>query len=177
MTDLIKKNGVNFGLILGIVSILIGATLYAINLEFMVSFWIGIIIFFINIGIAIFAIIKSKKGMEGFISFKEAFTAYFITMAIGSAFYVVFMILLLNVIDPGAKEIISELLIEKTVTMMQGMNVPTDAIKEAVKNMQETDNFSPVSQALSYVWSLLFYIIVGLIIAAIFKKNKPMFEN
>ncbi|QYJ68211.1 DUF4199 domain-containing protein [Flavobacterium litorale] len=177
MKEAIKKNGINFGIIIGVVSILISTLLYIIDLELMVSIWVGIIIFLVSLGIGIFAVAKSKKELGGFISFKEAFTVFFISMAISAAISNLFMYGLFNFVDPDAKAELSELVIKKTVTMMQDMGAPSDSIKETAKQLKETDNFSPLSLLKSYVGGLVFHIIIGLIVAAAMKKNKPEFEN
>lgn len=177
MTDFVKKNGVNFGILVGIISILIYTILYSIDLSLLASVWVGIIIFLINLGIGIYAVAKSKKEQGGFISFKEAFTAFFIVMAIGSIINSVFMFVLFNLIDPEAKATISEIVIEKTVTMMQNAGLNSEDIRRTAEEMQNTDNFSALSLVKSYFSGLVLYIIIALIVAAAFKKNKPEFEN
>lgn len=174
MTDVVKKNGVNFGIILGVFSIVASALIYSTDLTMFASFWVGLILFAVSLVIGIVAVAKSKKALGGFISFKEAFTVYFIVMALGSAISSLFMFVLFNLIDPAASEIVMDAAIEKTVSMMQGFNTPTGDIAETVKKMKETDNFSLGSLAMSYVWGLLFHIIIGLIVAASFKKNRDI---
>ena len=84
-------------------------------------------------------------------------------------------ILIFNVIDPSAKEVVSELILEYTKDMMEKFNAPASAIKETLKEMKKNDTFSVANQVKGLVFSLLFYSILGLIIAAIF-KSKPQ-EN
>lgn len=177
MNDVIKKNGVNFGIIVGVISILISTILYIINLELMVSIWIGIIIFLINLGVGIFAVAKSKKSLDGYITFKEAFTTFFIVMAVGSLINVIFMFVLFNLVDPEAKATLSEVALKKTVEMMQNMGAKSEDVRATAQQMKEVDNFSIASIAKSYVGGLVLYTIIGLIVAAAMKKNKPEFEN
>lgn len=174
MTDVVKKNGVNFGIILGVFSIVATALIYSLDLTMFASIWVGLILFAVNLVIGIVAVAKSKKALGGFISFKEAFTVYFIAMALGSAIGSLFMYVLFNLIDPAASEIVMDAAIEKTVSMMQGFGTPTGDIAKTVEQMKETDNFSLRNLAMSYVWGLLFNIIIGLIVAAAFKKNRDI---
>lgn len=176
MADLVKKNGVNFGIIIGVISIVATTLMYVIDVKMFANFWVGLILFFISLIVGIIAVAKTKQGMGGYISFKHAFSVYFIAMAIGAALGTIFMYILFNFIDPGAKEVVINAAIEKTVTMMQNFNVKTEDIRQTVDKMKENDNFTILNQLKSYVFGLIFYIIIGLIVAAAFKKNKPEFE-
>ncbi|WP_294825164.1 DUF4199 domain-containing protein [uncultured Flavobacterium sp.] len=177
MTEAVKKNGVNFGLIVGVVSIVITSIMYAVDVKMFANYWIGICLFIVNLVLGIVAVAKAKKAMGGYISFKDAFTTYFIAMAIGALIGSVFMFLLFNVIDPGAKEIIMERVVEMTVSMMEGFGAKSEDIRKTVEDMKATDSFGLVSQIKSYFGGLVMYIVIGLIVAASMKKNKPEFQK
>lgn len=173
MTEAVKKNGLSFGVVIGLLSIVISTIMYLIDITLFTKWWLGILIFFLNLILGIVAVSKAKKAMGGYISFKEAFTTYFIAMAIGALIGSVFMSILFNVIDPGAKVIIMDSVKEMTVNMMQGIGAKTEDIKKTIEQLEATDNFSVASQVKSYFWGLLFYIIIGLIVAAVMKKENP----
>lgn len=174
MTDVIKKNGVNFGVILGVFSIVATALIYSIDITMFASFWIGLILFAVSLIIGIVAVAKSKKALGGFISFKEGFTVYFIAMALGSAISSLFMYVLFNFIDPSAGQEVIDASIEQTVSMMQNYGVSTSDIAETVEKIKESDNFSLGGIIQSYFYGLLFNIIIALIVAASFKKNRDI---
>ncbi len=176
MTEAVKKNGIKFGIILGVISILLTTIIYSIDIGLFVNIWVGIGIFLLNLVIGIIGVAQTKKALNGFISFKEAFTVFFIEMALGAAIGTIFMFLLFNIIDPSVKQTIMDRSVEMTVNMMNSMGAKTEDIRKTVENMKETDNFSPLNQLKSYAFGLLFYIIIGLIVAAAMKKNKPEFE-
>ena len=171
MTNAIKKNGVNFGIILGVYLILVTAIMYVVDLKLFLEWWIGTLNFVISLGIGIVAVSKSKKALGGLITFKEAFTAFFITMAIGVTMNVLFNAVLFNVIDPGAKETLKQHLLEFTVATMQKFDTPSEILKTTIEEMQNDDNFGFVAQIKSLVWSLLFYAIAGLLVALVFKNK------
>lgn len=177
MTEAVKKNGLNFGLIVGVTSIVITSIMYAVDVKMFANYWIGICMFVVNLVLGIVAVAKAKKAMGGYISFKDAFTTYFMAMAIGAALGSIFMFVLFNLIDPGAKEIIMERVVEMTVSMMEGFGAKAEDIRKTVEDMKAIDNFGLVQQLKSYIWGLLFYIIIGLIVAASMKRNKPEFEK
>lgn len=173
MTNTIKKNGVTFGIILAAYFIVRTALIYSIDLKLFTSGWFTLVDFIAILTLTIIAISKTKKAMGGFIAFKEAFTVYFIAILIGLTTYTIFNMLLFNVIDPDAKEIVKEEVIQKTVETLKSFGGDSTVIKETVTKMRETDSFSIPQQALGLGIALLMYAVVGLIIAAIMKKNRP----
>jgi len=172
MNEIIKKNGIKFGVIAGIIGVLITAGIYIIDLKLFTAWWLGIISILIYLVLGIVLMIQTKKALQNNFSFKDAFTTYFIYAIVGIAISVVFNIILFNVIDPGAKETVKELSIEAAVDMMKKFNTPTAAIKEAVEKMEEQDQFETFQQLKGSIFSIIFSAIFGVILAAIF-KSKP----
>ena len=121
----------------------------------------------------IVSVAKAKDILEGFISFKQAFTAYFVTVAIGVLISVVFNIILFVFIDPEAAQQLQQQIIDNTVNMMEGFGAPADAIAEQVDKMESQNQFSLGTQLMSIAWQLLIYAVIGLIVAAIMKKSNP----
>jgi hypothetical protein len=171
MTEAVKKNGLNFGIILGVIGIVVTTLIYTIDINMFVSIWLGICLFLVNLIIGIVAVVKTKKALGGLITFKEAFTTYFITMALGALINTLFMFILFNFIDPSAKEIITEKSVETTAKMMQGFGAKTEDIKSTIEQIKATDNWSAFNLLKSYLFGLVFYIIIGLIVAAAFKNK------
>lgn len=169
--EVIKKNGVKFGIILGVVSIIATTLMYVIDLKLFVNIWIGVILFFTSLTIGIVSVAQSKKQIGGFITFKEAFTGFFITMAIGLALNILFSIILFNLIDPEAALTIRENIIEYTVSMLQKANTPAATIKQQVETMRSSNSYSIGNQIQTYFWFLLFYIIVGLLVAVALRNK------
>jgi hypothetical protein len=175
MNDIIKKNGITYGIITGVVSALITAAIYAIDLNLFVKWWLGIMIFAIYITIGIVLLSKTKKELKGIFSFKEAFTTYFLSSVIGIVISVGFSILLFNVIDPSAKDSLNEIIMKYTAETMEKFGAPSSAINEAVKKMQETNPYSTIEQLKGSIYSVAGSALFGLILALIF-KSKPSQE-
>lgn len=171
MNEIIKKNGITFGVITGIVSILITASIYVINLELFTSMWVGLISIAIYLGISIYLLSKTKKELNNIFPFKEAFTTYFISAVIGILISVAFNIILFNFIDPAAKDTIKELTIKYMASTMQKFGAPSASINEAIKGMEGQDQFSIFNLLKGSVFNILFSAIFGLILAAIFKSK------
>lgn len=175
MNEIIKKNGVSYGIITGIVSVLITTAIYSIDLNLFVKWWLGIIIFLVYIIIGIVLLSKTKKELKGIFSFKEAFTTYFISAVIGILISVCFNILLFNVIDPSVKDTLNEIIIKYTVEMMEKFGTPSSAINEAVKKMQENNPYSTIELIKGSAFSIAGSALFGLLLALIF-KSKPSQE-
>jgi hypothetical protein len=116
---------------------------------------------------------KVKAHFDGFLSFKDAFTAYFITTVLGIAISTVFSFILFNFIDTEAAAEIKKMTIEATISMMEGFNAPPETIAKSVEEIESTNQYSLVSILKSLVWSALFQAIIGLIVGAIMKKSNP----
>jgi hypothetical protein len=171
INEIIKRNGITFGVLTGIISALITATIYAVDLNLFVSWWVGILSIIIYLVLGIVLLSKTKKEMNGLFVFKDAFTTYFICAVIGIAIGTAFNILLFNVIDPSAQDTLKEITIKNAVAMMQKFNSPAAAINEMIAKMKENNPYSVVELLKGSVFSMVFSAIIGLIMAAFFKSK------
>lgn len=170
MNEIIKKNGVNFGIILGLFSVIFITTIYVIDLKLFTSWWLGLVSFTISITIGVVLVSKTKKQM-GTMTFKEGFTVYFLAALIGSFISTIFNYVLFNFIDTEAKETIKEITMKYTADMMESFGTPASAVNEAMQKMAETDNYSIGNLLFGLAVVLIFQAIFGLILAAIFKSK------
>ena len=170
MNEIIKKNGITYGIFLGLFSIVVTASIYAIDLALFTNMWLGISSLIIYIIIGVLVVSKTKSQLKT-ITFKEAFTVFFITAVIGITISTLFNIILFNFIDPAAKDTIRELTIKFAVEMMQKFGAPPASINEAIAKMGETDNFSIGGLLQGMVSSYLVNAVFGLLLAVIFKSR------
>lgn len=177
MEKSLKSIAANYGLYLGVILALITVLAYAINLDLYTEIWFGLAILAIIIALGIVSAIQAKKANEGFFSFKNTFTAYFITVLIGLVISAVVSILVFNFIDPEASSELQEKIMNTQIERLESFNVPAEAIDETVAKMEAQGNMFSISNVLqSIVWQLLGFSVVGLIVAAAIKKSKPEAE-
>ena len=169
MNEIIKKNALTFGLISGIISILTYTLIYVINVEYFVSVWLGLAGLAISITLACILLARTKKELKGNLSFKEAFTTYFIMALISLAIATTFSIILFNLIDPTLKVTLKELTLKKTASLMGQFGAPQSEINKALKTVADTDQFSVFAQLKGILTSIVVSSIFGLILAAFFK--------
>lgn len=171
MNPIIKQNGINFGIVMGIISILITAIIYTVDLKLFINMWLGFSIIAMFIIIGVILVSKTKKQLNGFITFKEAFTVYFIAAVIGATMSVAFNIILFNFIDLEAKDALNELALETTVNMMKKFGAPTEEITKQAAAMQSNDNYSVANQSKGLIFNFIFSAIFGALLALIFRNK------
>jgi len=171
INEVIKKNGITYGVMIGIASTLITATIYAIDLNLFTAWWMGLLGIVISLTISIILLSKTKKELNGIFPFKEAFTTYFIAAVIGILISTTFNILLFNVIDPSAKDTLSELMIKYTVNMMQKFGSPASVINETIEKMKLSNPYSTLELLKGSVFAIVISAVFGLIFAAFFKSK------
>jgi hypothetical protein len=173
----IKFIALNIGLILGLILVIISVTMYNYNLKlflFTKSGWLSPFIFFLTITLGVIASLEVKKVLGGFISFKNAFTSYFITITIGTLISVFGVIILFTLIDPKAAQFLNEKIIETNRQIMENSGISENKINEAVANMKGINNFSAEARLKSFAIRLLPVLsIIGLIVAFFVKNPNP----
>ena len=173
MNEIIKKNGVTYGAILGLISIASTTLIYITDIKLFMSWWIGGISLILNIMIGIFLVSNTKKQLNNTISFKDAFSVYFIAGVLGSTVSALFNYFLFNFIDPQAKETLKEMTIKYTVEMMEKFGTPKEVLNQTIAELQKADNYSLENIFMGLLFVYLIVAIFGLILAAIFKSKSP----
>jgi hypothetical protein len=173
MEQQMKSSAINYGIYLGIGLSLITVIIYIFSLDTFVNFWYYIILTFVLIIVGIVSTAKSKSIGNGYLSFKEAFSSFFIPIAIGMLISLGVNILIFSVIDPEAAAYVQEKSIESAVAMMERWGAPSSEIDKVLEEAENTNSLSAVNQIKQSLKSLLFFAIVGLIVAAIMKKKNP----
>ncbi len=176
MNAIFKKNAINFGVISGIIGVLATTLMYLIDLKLFVNMWLGFAMIAIYITIGCVLLSRSKKENQGKMTFKEGFTTYFLSALIGILISTAFNILLFNFIDTGARETVTEHLLDMQVGMMQKFGASQADVNEAIVKIKESSQFSIKGQLFGIAQALIGTIIFGLILAAIFKSKSPSHE-
>ncbi len=172
MENSLKSNATNYGLYLGVALSIATITAYAVDLSLYTAWWYGIGLMSLVIIIGILSTVKSKSLQDGFITFKEAFTSYFITIALGLAISSVVSIVIYNFIDPEAAITIKDLMLDSQVEMMRNFNDPEESIAEVVAQFEEQENIFSIGNVIqSMVFQLIGFSVIGLIVALVMKRK------
>lgn len=176
VNEIIKRNGITYGAITGVILCLITATIYATNLELFIAWWTTFLSFSVIIIVPIIALLKTKKELNGIFPYKEAFTTYFITAAIGLLISIAFKIILFNFIDPSVKDTLLDMTIKYLVSTSEKFGVTKSALSETLSKLKDSDPFSVAEQLKGAIFNLFFCSILGLLMAAFFKSKSSSQE-
>lgn len=176
MEKSLKSLSINNGLILGMTLATVTVLVYAVNLDLFTKWWLGIILFLVALGMGTYSAIQVRRQQEGLLSFKEAFSAFFITIAIGTLISSIIGVVIFTFVDPDAAKYLNEQILVLTKETMESFGMPKEAMQEALVEAEKKDNFSVMAQLQAYFWRMLFYSIFGLIVALIVKRNNPAEE-
>ncbi|MFV0564338.1 MAG: DUF4199 domain-containing protein [Flavobacteriaceae bacterium] len=168
----LKSIATDYGLYLGGIIALLTVIAYAFSLELLANMWYGFFIMAVVVGLGVLSVAKVKQA-QGYASFKESFTAYFITIVIGILISTLVSYLLFNIIDTEAAENLKQITIEKTVEMMKNFNAPSEAIAQTVETIETQDQYALGNILKGLGGNIILYSIIGLIVAAAMKKNNP----
>lgn len=174
-TSTLVSNAVKNGAILGVISIVFILTCYAVDYTLLVQLKILALSLLISLGFGIYAGIKYRNEIGGFLSFGKAFQHGFVLFAISGLVYTLFTFVLYFVIDPELPEKLKEASLANTEEMMRGFGMPEDQLEEAMEKAEESaqGQYSPAKMALGYLFSLIFSAIMALISGLIVKKKEP----
>ena len=166
-----KSSSVNYGIYLGGILSIITVLIYAVNLDLFTEWWLGIILFIVIVACGVISALKSRTILNGFISFKQAFTSYFITIAVGTLIATVVGIAIFTFIDPEAAVYLNEQILLVAKQTMERFGMPQEAMQAALEEAATKDNFSLGVQSQAFVFKLAIYALIGLIVALIVKKT------
>ncbi|MGY0392766.1 DUF4199 domain-containing protein [Bizionia sp. KMM 8389] len=169
-----KSNALNHGLYLGATLALLTVIAYSVNLDLFTKWWFGVITMLAVIIFGIISSMKSRSLLNGYISFKGAFSSFFITVFIGLVISTIVSYVVFNVIDPEAATLLQEKILESQVEMMRGFGAPEASIAEVVEEMEKQENLYSIGNILqAMAFQLVGFSIVGLIVALVVKKEDP----
>jgi hypothetical protein len=174
MEKSLKSTAINYGIYLGCGLVIYTVLGYIIDIELLVNFWINLLILpLIIIIIGVISSAKARSLLGGFINFKQAFTAYFIPVALGIIISTVVSVVLFNYIDPDSAEYLKELTMKKSIAFMENMVAPQAEINKAIVTMESQDSYAIGTQLRSLAQGLLFFTVIGLLVGLIMKKKDP----
>lgn len=167
---------IKWGIIIAIINILLYTTLnkFLMNSENMTLYYVAIgSTFVLTIVLLSFLARQQRSALGGFISFKQCFRTLFIAILIICVTSFLYQQIYLKFIDPSFLDRMKEATLAFTEKMGAGQEQLDDVAEKMDKQIAESNSVS--RQLLSVVWTVVFYSIIGFVISAIVRKNKPLF--
>ncbi len=176
----IKHNTLLFGLLLAAISIGYSTIAYVVDESLFVHWFLGIGLLVIGALLLIMSVWQTKKALGGYISFRDAFSAWILPAMLSSALVMVFNMLLYNVIDTDLADRLGVRIMEQTTEMMERFGAADEQVEEAMAKVDETSmsvNFKPLGLLKGFFTELILQSVFAALFAAIFKKEKPVFDS
>ncbi|MCU4166280.1 DUF4199 domain-containing protein [Carboxylicivirga caseinilyticus] len=167
-----SKTALTYGIYLGVISILYSVIIYVAGM--IGNKPLSYVSYLITIGILIWAMLTYRDKVNGgYMSYGTGVGLGFMTALIGGILGSIFSYILMTVIDPSIPDQLFNMAIEEAIAKNPEVEQNLDMVEGMMRKMM-----SPTALALfGVVGSAIGGVIISLILAAIFKKDKPMFEE
>lgn len=175
MNETLKQTGIKFGFVAAVVLIATYLLFYIVDYTWMNSIWIGFGMIFMMIVFGSLASYISKQKMR-YITFKEAFIPYFITIALAVFASTLFLYLLYGWIDTDTAQLLKENSIELTKDQMRKFGVPDEQAGPTVELVSSSNPYGFGTLFMSAATRILILSIPGLIAALAFRNKSEFFQ-
>ena len=179
----IKKNALNNGLLLGVISFILGLVSFY-SLISVSSSWLVIMIpiFFsviVPIALAVYFSFDLRKKVGGFWTFRQATTGLFIMFIVSFAIQTVATdLIFVKLIEPDMAKKTQDAVIRSTTSMLESAGTPQDQIDEKIeateKQFESQKNPTIGKRIQGIAISIILAFVLALIFGAFFKRNPPL---
>lgn len=173
-----KKEGLKYGAILSVIALLIMIGSYAAGIDTFLKVS-GIFAFVpYMIIILIVGLLDLRKKNGGYMSFKQGLQFCFLAYAVAAVVTAIATYVLYNYVNPDLTRISYEKGLEYTQSMMEKFGASDADVEKAMNDASAkqtpTTGIGTVLQGSAY--GLIWSFVLSCILAAIFKKEKPLFN-
>ncbi|MCJ7758108.1 MAG: DUF4199 domain-containing protein [Gillisia sp.] len=168
-----KKFVLNYGILLGILSVIMGVIMYVTNAYIDPSLIYTAISFLILIGVITFGINDFKRENSGFLNIGDALKVGIGIAVIGGIITAVWSYLLINYIEPDYMLQMMDVSREK---IMESDPNLTDAEMNTIMEMSAKFRTPWMIMAISLIGNLFFGLVISLISGLIMKNENPYEE-
>ncbi|OAB78202.1 DUF4199 domain-containing protein [Cochleicola gelatinilyticus] len=165
-----KKIGVNYGLILGLISVAFSVVIWVLGMSAERPWWTSALSVAIMVALIVYGLKAFKAANAGFMSLGEALKTGLTISLISGLIGALFMYLFVTVIEP---DFIGQIL-EQTERQMYEQN-PNITDEQAEMGLKMTEKFTTpwMMSLFGLIGTLFFGFIISLIAGLAMKNNKP----
>ena len=175
----LNKAAINNGLIIGILSAILGIITYYVAPALFGSIWFGIGNMVFLLLVYIYFTIDLRKKIGGFWSFRQALKGIFLMAFIAGLLLSVFNYVFYKFIEPGAFANISTYVEDGARATFESMGMDDEqidgAVAKQIEGMKAQFDPTPMDVLKNFGIGILVEFVLSLIFAAIFKKEIPIF--
>jgi len=170
------STGIIFGLITGLMYCILLFLRWQSATNFVQFGILALVSYLIIIGILFYEASYRRRLNGGYIETKELMQTLFISVLIFEFFYSLFNFIYLKYIDPGVIDNMKQTM--RQILDKAGDQVSDEQRKEAMERFDKLNEATQIGQVIkSYFISIAVSGIIALIISAIMRKSKPIFQE
>ncbi len=169
------QHALKWGAIMGIINMVIGILIYAIDYTMMADWKLGILVICIVIGMTIYTGINYRNQIGGLLPYGKAFQHGLVFMIVGGVIYSLYNLLLYTVIDPELPSKLIDVTLEKTEQMLENFGMSGDQLDKAMADAKKRSEgqFSIKGVFTGFAFSIIFYAVIALITSLVTRRNPP----
>ncbi|MBT8306040.1 MAG: DUF4199 domain-containing protein [Maribacter sp.] len=164
------KFALNFGVLLGVVSVVFGLMLFSMDMHYDQGWAIRGISLALTLAAILFGISQFKKANDGFLTISQALKLGTGIALIAGIIGLIYFFLLSNVIEPGYMDKMYE--IGKETAMADNPELTEEQIDQGIE-MQKS--FAWLTYPIVLIFNIIIGLVFGLIGGLIMKKQKPAY--
>jgi len=164
------KFALNYGVLLGVVSVIFGLMLFSMDLHYDQGWAIRGVSLVLALAAIIFGISQFKKANNGFLTISQALKLGTGIALIAGIIGLIYFFILSNVIEPDYMDKMYE--IGKETAMADNPNLTEEQIDQGIE-MQKS--FAWLTYPIILIFNIIIGLVFGLIGGLIMKKQKPAY--
>lgn len=161
---------INYGVLLGILSVVLGVIMYVTNAYLNPSFYFSIVSFLIMVVVIVLGIRTYKTANQSYLSLTEALKLGLGIALIGGIIGAIWQLLLMTVIEPDYMMQMAD--VQREVMLERFPNMTDSQIDDAMA-MNEKFTSPWIMMATAIIGSLFFGFIISLVAGLIMKNKNP----
>jgi len=166
----VKKIALNYGLILGLLSIAVSVIAYVTDNHIDRPWWISVLSTLVVVGVLVYGLKAFKEENSGFLSIGDALKVGLAISLVAGIIGALFNYIFITIIEP---DFVAQMLdMTREQMIKQNPNMPQDQMDMAM-GISEKMMKPWIMSAISIVATLFFGFIVSLVSGLIMKQNRP----
>lgn len=179
----LRKNAAIFGVILGALSVVTGIISLVLMKDASTLLSSTFLAFVVQYGtlvaVACFFVVRLRKLNSGYWDFRTALSTIFIMLAVAGILSTVVTVVLTSKVLPHLQEDAIDNMMNLTIEAQEAAGLSDEQIDGTIEQLElQKEQIRQISVGMvikGIAVSLLFYFVFALILAAIFKKEEPVF--
>lgn len=169
-TPSLKSTILQYGILLGIISVVFGLMIYFLDMHYTQEASIGVVSIVITIAVIALGQYNFRKENDGFLSFGEALKIGLGIALISGIIGVTYQMILVNVIDPNTIDKMMEITQNKLIEDQP--EISQEQLDQII-DMQRKFSSPGMMAAFGLIGSLFIGFVISLISGLILKRDRP----